>query len=222
MMRLPAEVDIIIYVWPILSLFLMGIFLKSRVCLRHVFAGFLGFSAIILLAYKGESPSGLSFGHFLALISALLWSIYSLLLQKGLKSTLPTMGGAFGMGALITFPLHFSLESFQIPAFSQGIVFLYYSVILSLFSFALWAKALEKGNGVFLTASAYSKPILSITLLILFGYATYSDALMMALGLIFLSCVLSSDSMTSFFKESLKIPSRKSLKRKKSSNISLG
>lgn len=163
-----SEVDIVIYIWPILSLFLMGFFLKTRIRVRYIFAGFLGFGAIVLLAYKGESPVGLSFGHFLAFISALLWSIYSLLLQKGLKSNFSTIGVAFGMGTFVTVPLHFGLENFQIPSFLQGAVFLYYALVLSLFSFLLWAKALEKGNGIFLTASAYSKPVLSITFLILF------------------------------------------------------
>jgi drug/metabolite transporter (DMT)-like permease len=198
-----AEVDIIIYIWPILSLFLMALFLKLSLRLRHIIASFFGFGAILLLAYKGEAPMGLSIGHFLAFISALLWSIYSLLLQKGLKANIPTMGVAFGLGAFVTCPLHFYLEFFQLPTIHQCTVFLYYAIVLSLFSFWLWAKALKKGNGIFLTASAYSKPVLSILFLILFGYATYSNVLVSALCLILLSCFLSNDSMIFLFREIL-------------------
>ena len=199
----PAEIDIIIYVWPILSLFLMGIFLNFSIRFRHLISGLLGFGAVILLAYQGETPEGLSFGHFLALVAALLWSIYCVLLQKGLKVTLLIIGTAFGMGALLALPLHFKLEVFNIPTFLQGIVFLYYSIALSLGAYTLWAYALKKGNGVLLTAGAYSKPVLSIFLLITFGYAAYSNVLIMAMGMILLSCLLSSDSIIDALKNFL-------------------
>ena len=201
----PAEeIDIIIYTWPIFSIFFMNIFLKSRICLRHILSGILGFLGIILISYKHQNIFKLSIGHFLALISAFLWGVYNILIKQKLTITIPMIGEGFGIGACITIILHFYLESFVLPSLFQVKILFYYSLILSLLSFYFWIKSIQRGNYIFLTTIAYFKPILSIFFLILFEYTIYSNKLFMSLILVLFSCLLSNDSFILFLRKFIK------------------
>ncbi len=77
---LPAqEAQAINYTWVLMLSYLSVIFLKHRLSRHDLFAGFIAYFGVLIIATKGDITSlhfSSNLGLFLALLSTVLWSFY--------------------------------------------------------------------------------------------------------------------------------------------------
>lgn len=179
----PAHADLINYLWPIIILFGSMMLPNEKFCIKGIIAGLVAFSGIaFLMISDGISSVKTSYfvGYGFALSAAITWSTFNLSLkyyQISIKSLLKP----FCMLGFIMFSaLHFTYESFLMPNSLQlaGIIFGGAGSICV--AYLCWDIGIRKGHTSLLTLSSYSIPILSIALLVLFGYVDYSNNLLVA------------------------------------------
>lgn len=190
----PEEVDLLIYLWPLMTLGFMYMLFNKKLTIRHVIAALMGFTAIGILSLK-EGSGGLSFawGHLAAIFCALVWSLYTACSENGPKLSLNIFGMSCGIGFFIALIMHLVTEHTHIPTLTECTGLLYYLVFIAALPIIIWTQAIQKGNQVFLTTVCYFKPVISIILLISLGFATFSTQLLIACLLVIAAGLLSND-----------------------------
>lgn len=193
----PEEVDILIYTWPLISLFFLYTFYNKRLTPYQIMGAILGFLAVVVISLKSTSQDfHFGTGHLSALLTALSWGLFTVLSKKGPKITSDNIGISYGVGFFIVLGLHLHLETPQIPAMLDSLGVLYYAFCIATAPFILWTYSTQRGNLVLLSTAAYFKPLLSIILLILAGFAQYSLNISIAGFLILTAGLLSSNAFT--------------------------
>ena len=188
----PAEVDVIVYIWPIVSILLSFIAFRTKFTMLQLVSVFLGIGAVALVM-KGKVGFGnASIGHYLALLSAILWGIYSVMASKLPKMDCSQFTFIFLVGFIIAFAYHTYFEKFVWPDVTQCCMIVYIGVLPNLAAYLLWTNAMQSKTASSLLIIAYSKPIASVTLLCIFGYVEASWALAAATIMVFVSGVLSA------------------------------
>lgn len=194
----PAEIDVIIYLWPMMAIGFASIILKERTKVRHGVASLLGLSALLLLTFDKLSFSHFEPGHIIALLCAVAWSLYSVLMQKMPNVGMNVIGTSCVVGSLVAGMIHFSYEEFIFPTVSQGFILLYYSLCISFGAYILWTVGIQKGKASYLTLSAYMKPVVSLLLLCSFGLATLNLKLMLAVLLVMSAGLISHSAIAAY------------------------
>lgn len=193
----PEEVDILIYMWPIISLGMMFLFMGKKLTIRHFVAGLIGILSVFVLSQEGAGLQyGLSLGHVSALICAVLWAIYSVFLPKCTKISIPLIGVSYGLGFVISLMCHMSFEQTVMPTSLEIGVLAYYMTFISVLPFWLWSVAMQGGDSVLLTTVSYVKPVISISMLIAAGITAPFLNLFISAGLVILAGVLSNDQIS--------------------------
>lgn len=187
----PAEVDIIAYLWPIMAVTLSAILLKTRLSMMQIAGLIMGFTGVALVTYMKLSFDGIASGHYLALLSAICWGLYSVLVKELPRVTISLLGVVYGIGFCLVLPCHLYFESFVYPTIKQWLFISYFSVILSVVAYVLWTRAMQLGKSISITISAYAKPIASMILLCSLGYAEISWSLGVATLLVFFAGICS-------------------------------
>lgn len=192
----PAEVDMIVYLWPILTIIFANIILKLPFKIRYILSGLLGLIGIYLIVYQNNKMS-ISFnpGHLLALSCAIIWSIYTVLSRLVKNININTIGISYCVGAIISAFLHYKLEIFILPTLRQAMILIYYSTFLSLISYIIWSKAIKNGNINFLSLLAYTKPIFAISCLYIFQLTLITPSIIKASVIIFIASVVANDKL---------------------------
>lgn len=167
-----VQANLINYLWPLgmvvmAPLFLPGVALKPR----HVVAALMGFAGAAL-AILGRGGTGalsaeLHPGYGLALVSAFVWSSYSLLTRRLPAFPTAAVGGFAAASGILSLLCHALLE----PSVALGTQDLQLIALLGLGplggAFFLWDAAIKLGDPRRIGLLAFATPILSTAMLLL-------------------------------------------------------
>lgn len=188
----PAAANLINYLWPVLIVLFSALLPASSGVgsLRwfHLLGAALGLAGTALIVTDGN---GLTVdtrylpGYLAAAGAALAWSSYSVLSRRFAHISTNAVGALCGATATLAWIAHLALEKTTWP----GTVLAWAAVIgLGLgpvgSAFFLWDHAVKHGDLRVLGVSAYAAPMLSTSLLVVFGLATPSWTLTLACALI--------------------------------------
>ena len=191
----PAEANLINYLWPLLIVLLSAPLAGERLHWPHLAGAALGFSGVALLAFG----RGLSFadshalGYLLALGCAFAWSIYSVLSRRFGETPTDAIAAFCAASALLSLACHLVFERTVWPA--SGTAWL---AVLALglgpagSAFYFWDHAVKRGDIRALGAISYATPILSTSILVIFGLAEPTGTLIAAALLVTVGAVLAS------------------------------
>lgn len=167
-----VQANLINYLWPLGMVvmapwFLPGVVLKGR----HVVAALLGFAgaavAIIGRGGSGTLSAELHVGYGLALVSAFVWSSYSLLTRRLPAFPTAAVGGFAAASGLLSLLCHALLE----PSVALGAQDWLLIALLGLGplggAFFLWDAAIKLGDPRRIGLLAFATPILSTAMLLL-------------------------------------------------------
>jgi drug/metabolite transporter (DMT)-like permease len=188
----PEEVDLIIYLWPVLVLTLSPLFLgKKEFSWVYSLCATLSFTAIAWFL-SDEKPflKELELGHLFAFSSAFTWALYTLWIKKRPSLNRIVTAWAFALTTLIFFTLHALCESPYPLVFQEFIYLLLYGFCIQGLAYNLWSCGLTFGSYRALSLLSYFNPLLSINFLIFFGFAKYSISLAVTCLIIFLSSLI--------------------------------
>lgn len=167
-----AEVDLIIYLWPLFVTLLAGFSAKGTLRLRYSLGAFIGFFGISLLN-QGHDFLNLSsqvlMGFAFAFLCALSWSFYSVMSKRTPHVPSEVIGLYLGFSLLVTIPLHLLTETFVWPSGKEGSILIYMGIFSSGLAYFLWDHGMKKGNIFLLSVLSYMNPIVSVSFLILAG-----------------------------------------------------
>ena len=190
----PVHVELVMFVWPILVILGNIIFHNEKISYSKFFAVALCFSAFILLHFENLINNEISFsfyfGYLLTLCAALTWTIYNLFARSSKNCSSELMGVYAGLGACVILPAHFIFESTVFPNNTQLLLL----VIMGLFSQSLayqtWDYAVKNISPVTMTNIAYCTPILSVILLLSFGFGVMTNNLLYSCLLMLAASIL--------------------------------
>jgi drug/metabolite transporter (DMT)-like permease len=169
-----VEASLIAYLWPLLIVCFAALLPGERLRWFHGAGAIAGFAGAGLLVTQGQS---LSFeaqyltGYLAALVSALIWSSYSVLSRR--FGAIPTnaVGGFCGATALLAWICHVSFETSVLPEPGAWLAILGLGLGPVGLAFFVWDYGVKHGNIKVLGALSYAAPLLSTLLLIASGLA---------------------------------------------------
>ena len=165
-----SNVSLIVCTNPLLIMIFGGIIYKTeRLCKRQVLGCLVTFVGMVLVVLNGKFVLKISpLGDFLAFGSALVWTIYSLVIKKlnGVYSTLFITRKVFFYGMLTSVPIML-IENSKVPwsNFALPVVslnFLCLTVFSSLFGYLIWNKVLKQLGTVLASNYIYAIPLVTI------------------------------------------------------------
>ena len=191
----PVQASLTIYLWPLLVVVLAAVLLREPWRWFHLAGAGLGFVGVVLLVTGGRSfalQSEHVWGYASAVISAVIWSFYSVLSRK--VGNIPTSAvGAFcGATAVLSLLCHLLWEQTIWPQGSEWTAVVLLGIGPIGLAFFAWDLGVKQGNIKLLGTISYAAPPLSTLLLVLFGQATPSWLLLIACGFIVGGALLAS------------------------------
>lgn len=185
-----AEANLLNYLWPLLIVVFAAFLPGERLKAHHLAGALLGLcGTLVLIATKGGIGAGFSassaIGYLCALGAAVTWAAYSV--SSRLFPAVPTeavAGFCLGTAALAGL-CHLAFETTVWPRHAGQ-----WAAIIALglgplgLAFYLWDVGMKRGEVKVLGALSYAAPVASTGLLVLFGQASASWALGLAVILI--------------------------------------
>lgn len=200
-----AKVDLINYLWPVLLLFVTAFLPTEKVKQRHIIACGIAFVGIVILLENTTQNVLLCknhiIGYFLALSSAITWVIFSITL-KFYKFKMKDLMPYFCLvGLAITLFFHIQFETFYMPSLVELSILIIMGAGCMGFAYKCWDYGIKYGSLPILSIASYCIPVVSIILLVVFGYTTLSTRLAIATILVSLAGYL---AFTKYFDKQVK------------------
>lgn len=190
----PAEVSLFAYLWPLLVVLLSALLPGQVLTWKHVVGGLCGFAGVAVLAL-GKGSIALegryAIGYGLALITAFVWAIYSVLSRR--MAAVPTEAvAAFCLAtSALAALVHFSVETtVTAMPFSAWVAVLLLGLGPVGAAFFLWDVGMKQGDIRFLGVASYATPVLSTLIMVLSGEAAATASLGIACALIATGAVI--------------------------------
>ena len=192
----PAEANLVNYLWPLLIVLLSAPLAGERLGWQHLAGALLGFAGVALLA---TSRGGIGFsgahalGYLLALGCAFAWSLYSVLSRRFGETPTDAIASFCAAAALLSLACHGLFETTAWPASPAA-----WAAVAALGigptggAFYLWDHAVKHGDIRALGALSYAAPVLSTFLLVAFGLARPTQALLYAALLVTAGAILAA------------------------------
>jgi drug/metabolite transporter (DMT)-like permease len=167
-----VEANLINYLWPLGMVVMAPLFIKGvELHTRHIVAALIGFAgaAIAILGRGGPAFTGDGFhsGYAIALVSAFVWSSYSLMTRRLAAFPTAAVGGFAAASGLLSLACHAMLEPSTVLSTHDWVLI----VILGLGplggAFFLWDAAIKRGDTRRIGLLAFATPILSTVMLLL-------------------------------------------------------
>lgn len=176
----PAEASLIAYLWPLLIVLFAAALPGERLHPRHVAGAALGLVGTTLLVSRGGglAPGNRTLGDVAALGCAVVWSGYSVLNRRFAALPSDPIAGICGGVALAGAACTFVFERPVLPDARQWAAIAALGVGPVGLAFFAWDHATKHGRLAVLGALSYLAPLLSTVLLIGFGQARASLALL--------------------------------------------
>jgi drug/metabolite transporter (DMT)-like permease len=195
----PVEAGLINYLWPLLIVLFSAMLPGERLKWQHVAGALLALAGAGLIVTGGaalslRAPYALGYGF--ALAAALTWSGYSVLSRRLAAVPSDAITGSCLATAVLAGVCHVLLERTAWP----DDVWQWLSIVaLGLgpvgLAFYVWDVGVKHGDIQVLGAASYAAPLLSTTILIVTGYATYSNTVLVACVLITAGALLAARDM---------------------------
>ncbi|MDD9910155.1 MAG: EamA family transporter [Ahrensia sp.] len=179
----PAEASLIAYLWPLLIVLFSALLPGEKLRWFHIAGAVLGLVGLTVLVTRGgvSFEGRFAFGYGIALICAFVWSGYSVLSRRFADVPSDIVTGYCLVSAILAALAHLAFESTVWP--TGGMQWLAV-IMLGLgpvgAAFYVWDHGMKHGNIQLLGAASYATPVLSVFVLIAFGYAEWSWHLMLA------------------------------------------
>jgi drug/metabolite transporter (DMT)-like permease len=191
-----VEASLIAYLWPLLIVLLSAFLPGERVRWFHVAGAMLGLTGTALVTRGGLSAdSQFVLGYGAALISAIIWAVYSVVSRRFAGVPTGAVAGFCLATSILSALAHVKLEDTVWPADGEWAAVVGLGLLPVGAAFYVWDYGVKKGDIQVLGASAYAAPILSTAILILSGYAEPSLAIGAAALLITGGAVLASKNL---------------------------
>lgn len=182
-----AEAGLIAYLWPLLIVLFSGLLPGERLRAGHILGAALSFAGAALILVRGSggfSAEALP-GYGFAVLCAVTWSGYSVLSRRLGAVPTETVAVFCLATAALSALAHALTEDTVWPQSGPG----WLSVVaLGLgpvgLAFYTWDVGVKRGNIQLLGTASYAAPLLSTLILIVFGIARASPALIAAAALI--------------------------------------
>lgn len=184
------EANTLNYLWPILLVVFSHIVSKDKFTFLKIIGLLSGFSGTILLFSQGKElalQSEFFWGYIFALIGAIIWATYSTATRY---VTFPNKSMAIFMliPGLISLAIHIGIEPFYIPSSTE---FLFIALLgLTRISFVFWDYAMKHGQIIFISSLSYFIPVISTTLLMVFGHIPRNEIVLISAILVILGCLI--------------------------------
>jgi drug/metabolite transporter (DMT)-like permease len=189
-----AEANLIHYLWPLLIVLFAALLPGGTLKARHLAGALMGLVATALLVSGGlGSGTGLSLGHFLAMLGAFVWASYSVASRRFAGVPSESIGVTMLGCAVPAFACHFAFEPTLwslTPVEWMGAVGLGLGPIG--LAFVVWDIGMKQGDVALLGVASYAAPVLSTLILVASGYAAASWLLAASCVLIVLGALVAS------------------------------
>lgn len=195
----PVEAGLINYLWPLLIVVFSAFLPGERLKWQHILGCLLALSGAVLVVTKGQGltldPQYLP-GYVAALCAALAWSSYSVLSRRFASVPSEAITGFCLVTAVLSTICHLLLEPTVWPDNPWQ-----WAAVIGLglgpvgLAFYVWDIGVKQGDIQVLGAASYSAPLLSTLILILTGYATYTNLILVACLLITLGAVVAAKDL---------------------------
>ncbi len=191
-----VEASLIAYFWPLLIVLFSAFLPGERLRLWHIGGAIIGLAgAVVLITASGNLSNSfeLKSGHFAAMACAVIWSGYSVLSRHLGNVPTDAVGGFCGATSFLAFLAHLIFERTVWPSDSWqwlAVVGLGFGPVG--LAFFCWDFGVKHGHIQALGASSYAAPLLSTLVLVLFGFASATGAVIIACLLITTGAILAS------------------------------
>jgi drug/metabolite transporter (DMT)-like permease len=194
-----VEAGLINYLWPLLIVMFSALLPGERLKWQHLAGCVLALLGAVLVVTRGQ---GFNFdatylpGYAAALIAAVIWGAYSVLSRRLPHVPSDTITGFCLATAALATAVHFAIEPTVWPANAWQ-----WAAVVGLglgpvgLAFYVWDVGVKHGDIQVLGAASYSAPLLSTALLVLTGYAAYSNTILVACVLITAGAVLAASDL---------------------------
>ena len=194
-----VEAGLINYLWPLLIVMFSALLPGERLKWQHLAGCVLALLGAVLVVTRGQ---GFNFdatylpGYAAALIAAVIWGAYSVLSRRLPHVPSDTITGFCLVTAALATAVHFAIEPTVWPANAWQ-----WAAVVGLglgpvgLAFYVWDVGVKHGDIQVLGAASYSAPLLSTALLVLTGYAAYSNTILVACVLITAGAVLADSDL---------------------------
>lgn len=126
------------------------------------------------------------FGYFLAFGSAMSWTLYCLYSRYNANYSANCISWACGIAALFSLGVHLRYETYVTPSLFEMLLITLVGVFQIGLAYYFWEIALKKGSVKILGLAAYTIPLFSVMILVLFGEAEFEYE--MAIATILITC----------------------------------
>jgi drug/metabolite transporter (DMT)-like permease len=195
----PVEAGLINYLWPILIVLFSALLPGERLRLHHILGALSALAGATLIVTGGQGLSLRSeyvLGYSAALAGALTWSTYSVLSRRFAAVSSDAITGFCLVTAVLSAVCHLFLETTVWPADTvQWLAVIALGLGPVGLAFYVWDIGMKRGDIQVLGAASYAAPLLSTTLLILTGFASYTHTILIACVLITLGAIVAAKDM---------------------------
>ncbi|MCB1473324.1 MAG: EamA family transporter [Rhodobiaceae bacterium] len=183
-----VEAGLIAYLWPLLIVLFSALLPGERLAWHHIAGAMLAFAGAALIVTRGESldiDPRYTFGYLAACVCALTWSGYSVLSRRFAAVPTDVVTGFCLATAILSALCHVALEETVWPAATREWLAVAGLGLLPVgLAFYAWDHGVKRGDIQLLGVSAYAAPLLSTILLIAFGFAPLTWAVVAAAFLV--------------------------------------
>lgn len=164
---LPAqEAQAINYTWALMLSYLSVVFLRHRLSIYDIIAGFMAYFGVLVIATKGDVTSlhfSNDIGVLLALLSTVLWSFYWIFNTKIKADPIISLFCNFLVGFTLILIYFVTYEKFRSIGFESVVSSVYVGLFEMGITFILWLKALKQSENTSKTANLiFLSPVLSL------------------------------------------------------------
>ncbi|WP_336232926.1 aromatic amino acid exporter YddG [Thalassospira sp. CH_XMU1458] len=195
-----VEASLIAYLWPLLIVLFSALLPGERLKWQHIGGAVLGLSGAVLLVGKGQALAfdpAFALGYGAAIICSLLWSGYSVVNRRYRNVPVGAVCGFCAGAAIFGLVTHAMIEDWVTPDARQWLAILGLGLGPVGAAFFVWDHGTKHGDIQILGVLAYGAPLLSTCLLIAFGKAIATPAIIVGCTLIVGGAVLASASLKS-------------------------
>ncbi|MEX0406407.1 EamA family transporter [Aquibium sp. LZ166] len=194
-----VEASLIAYLWPLLIVLGSALMPGERLGWHHVVGALMGLAGTGLIVSRGggfEFESRYVFGYAMAGLCAVFWSSYSLLSRRFDDVPTSIVTWFCAATALLSLVCHLALEETVWPAGAgEWLAVAGLGLMPVGAAFYAWDHGVKRGNIQVLGAASYAAPLLSTIILIGFGFAEPTLAIVGACLLITAGAALAAKNM---------------------------
>jgi drug/metabolite transporter (DMT)-like permease len=176
-----AEVNLVVYLWPLLIVLFAAPLLGARLTPRHLLGAAIAFAGcIVAIGGAARFEAAHLPGYGLGFACAVIWSLYSVLSRRLAEVPNDAVAGFCAATALVTGALHLATESWVTPSAREWLVLATLGAGPLGAAFFLWDVGMKQGDVRLIGTLAYATPVLSTLVLMLAGATPFAWTIALA------------------------------------------